>query len=271
MVPLFRVISLGARRRHWLSSEELTIDNVFLHVRADTCIHDYSSIPAIALRLLRSPVLRLVGVVVWAHAHCNNSGLLSLERSKAQRQTQKKCNMNNIFSKRAIDSATAKSSTTGLSRRPIVVAATRFRPLSESRPRHCRNTFPDDDDFYDHDVDTPSVWLSFFFVCLRKAWKHLVENCAFRVEKCALLVEVCAFFATSLVGTFLLLRGFSGALRGVGGRLSQFCGTVAHFASNDDPQPGAVRDEVVELQPSFEHLPPVLSSSRVFQWHSTRC
>ena len=56
------------------------------------------------------------------------------------------------------------------------------------------------------------------------------------------------------------VAGFLVALRGVGGRLSQFCGS----SFNDDPQSGAARDEVVELQPSFERLPPfaqaVLSS-----------
>ena len=40
-----------ARRGHWLSS--------------DACIPDYSSNPAVAFRLFRSPFLRLVGVVVW--------------------------------------------------------------------------------------------------------------------------------------------------------------------------------------------------------------
>ena len=88
--------------------------------------------------------------------------------------------------------------------------------MSESHPRHCRNTFADDDDYNDHDVGTPSFWLSlFFFGCLRKAWKHLVENCTFNVEncalfvhKCALLVKECAFLATALVGKLLPLRFF---------------------------------------------------------------
>ena len=145
--------------------------------------------------------------------------------SQTHRQRQNKpCKNSNIPSKRTIFSATPKSSTTGLSTRPIAVAATRFRPFSEPHPRHCRNTFPDDDDYNDHDVDTPSLWLSPFCGCLRKAWKHLVDNCTFRVGKCA-------FLATALVGKLLQLRCFLGALRGVGGRLSQFCGTVAHFAS----------------------------------------
>ena len=51
---------------------------------------------------------------------------------------------------------------------------------------------------------------------------------------------------------------FLGALRGVGRRLSQFCGTVAQFASTNMLRSGAVRDEVLQLQPSFEHLPPLL-------------
>ena len=179
--------------------------------------------------------------------------------SQAPRQAQNKsCTMSNIPSKRTTNSATAKSSTTGLSTRPIAVAATRFRPLSESHPRHCRNTFADDDDYNDHDVGTPSLWLSLFFCCLRKAWKHLVGNCTFSVEQSAFSVEECAFLATSLVGKLLLLRFFFGCAERSRGRFSQFCGTVAHFASNDDPQWGAVTDEVVELQPSFEHLPPLL-------------
>ena len=53
--------------------------------------------------------------------------------SQAQRQTQNKsCKKINISSKRTSYSATTKSSTSGLSTRPIAVAATRFRPLSES-------------------------------------------------------------------------------------------------------------------------------------------
>ena len=48
-----------------MSSEEFSTDGVFLHVRADTCIRDFSSVLTIVLRFLRSPVLRLVDVVVW--------------------------------------------------------------------------------------------------------------------------------------------------------------------------------------------------------------
>ena len=139
---------------------------------------------------------------------------------------------------------------------PIAVAATRFRPLSESHPRHCRNTFPDDDrdDHYnDHDVDTPSVG-SASFVCPCKAWELLVGNCALPVDKCALLVEKVRVSCNISRGKTPSVSGFLGVLRGVGGRLSQFCGS----SFNDDPQSGAVGDEVVELQPSFERLPPLL-------------
>ena len=106
MVSLFRAISLSARRRHWLSSEELTTDNMFLHVRADTCIRDFSSITAIVLRLRRSPVLRLVDVVVWLHIATEMASSWRSARkeyslqgnSQAQRQTQNtSCNMNSIF------------------------------------------------------------------------------------------------------------------------------------------------------------------------------
>ena len=54
----------------------LTTDSVFLHVRADTCIRDHSGILAIALRFLRSPVLRLVGVCGLAHARRDSHGVL---------------------------------------------------------------------------------------------------------------------------------------------------------------------------------------------------
>ena len=103
-----------------------TTDCVFLHFRADTCIRDYSSITAIALRLLRSPVLRLVGVVVWLmHIVTKMASSCRSARkeyspqgnSQAQRQRQNRSfKKSNIPSKRIKNSATAKSSTTGLSR-----------------------------------------------------------------------------------------------------------------------------------------------------------
>ena len=111
----------------------------------------------------------------------------------------------------------------------------------------------------------------FFLVVYAKhgstLWKiaRLVWNSARLVWKSA------RFLQQLLWENFFLLRVFWGALRGLGGRLSQFCGTVAIFRFNDYTQGGAERDEVVELQPSFEHLPPVLSSSRVFQWQCARC
>ena len=194
-----------------------------------------------------------------AHAHCEKNGLLFLERSQgifppwtpltgplarnircketgkpSDKHINKPFKKSNIPSKRTIDSTTAKSSTTGLSTRPIAVAATRFRPLSESRPPHCRNTFPDDETttmlFYDHGVDTPSVG-SAFFVWPRKARELLVENCTFHLENCTLLVVKVRVSCNMFCGTTPSVAGFLGALRGVGGRLSQFCGSRAHFVS----------------------------------------
>ena len=147
-----------------------------------------------------------------ARKECSPQG-----NSQAQRQTHNISCKQKQYSQQEI-LQTAKSSTTALSTRPFAVAVTRFRRLSEPHPTH--------------DVDTPSSWLS-FFVCLRKAWTHLVGNCALLVWICALLVERCALLATSLVGKLLPLRGLEGALRGVGRRLSQFCGTMAHFASTN--------------------------------------
>ena len=55
--------------------------------------------------------------------------------SQAQRQTQHKSwNKHHIPGKRTTHSPTTNSSTAGLSTRPIAVAATRFRPLSEQHP-----------------------------------------------------------------------------------------------------------------------------------------
>ena len=85
-----------------------------------------------------------------------------------------------------------------------------------------------------------------------------MENCALFVDKCALLVKECAFLATSLVGRCFPLHLFFGCAkrsRRAPEPILRYRGT---FRFNDDPQWRAVRDEAVELQPSFEHLPPVL-------------
>ena len=148
-MSLYRVISLSARRRHWLSSEKLTTDDVLLHVRADTCIRDCSSIPAIALASFA--VLFCASWVLWFGSCTLRLKWLpltgALERNIHRKETRKPSDKhkNKSFKKshfprkRIIGSVTAKNLTTGLSTRPIAVAAARFRPLSESQPAHCRH------------------------------------------------------------------------------------------------------------------------------------
>ena len=67
----------------------------------------------------------------------------------------------------------------------------------------------------------------------------------------------CAFLATSLVGTLFPLRvlGCAERSRRALEPILWYRGTVRF---NEYAQSGAVRDEVVELEPSFEHLPPSL-------------
>ena len=126
-----------ARRRHWLSS--------------DACIPDYSSNPAVAFRLFRSPFLRLVGVVVWLmHTATKMSSSYWSARkeyspqeiSQAQRQRQKKilqekqhshqenqrfCNSEKFYCG-TVDKAHCCCRDT-----------TRFRPWSEQHSLHCRH------------------------------------------------------------------------------------------------------------------------------------
>ena len=66
-----------------------------------------------------------------------------------------------------------------------------------------------------------------------------------------------AFLATSLVGTLFPLRvlGCAERSRRALEPILWYRGTVRF---NEDAQSGVVRDEVVELEPSFEHLPPLL-------------
>ena len=71
-----------------------------------------------------------------------------------------------------------------------------------------------------------------------------MENCTFNVQECALLVEKCALLAT------LWENSFRFGVFGCAERSRRVC--FKEYA------PGAVMDEVVELQPSFEHLPPLL-------------
>ena len=99
-----------------------------------------------------SPVLRLVGVVVWLMHIATEmaSPCWTARKEFAARKlaspatnTNKSFKKSNIPSKRTVCSGTPKSSATGLSTRSIADAATRFRPLPEPHPAHCRNTFPD--------------------------------------------------------------------------------------------------------------------------------
>ena len=125
---------------------------MFAPIRAFASTHAFQQSPFASF-----PVLLCASWMLWfGHMHMATkmaSSIWSARKeyspqgsSQAPRQTQNKsCKKSNISSKRTIDSATAKSSTTGLSARPIAVATTRFLPLSESHPRHCRNTFPDDE------------------------------------------------------------------------------------------------------------------------------
>ena len=83
-------------------------------------------------------------------------------------------------------------------------------------------------------------------------------SCAFLVENCAFGVEKCALLATSLVGltpSVTVFLEYAERSRWAPGSNVWYHGT-SRF--NDYPPSGAVRDEVVELKPSFEHLPPVL-------------
>ena len=113
-----------------------------------------------------------------------------------------------------------------LSTRPIAVAATRF--CLGHIHSHCRNTLPDDDDYNDHDVNAPSVWLSLFWLTSQS----MEASCGQLHVSCG---KVCVCERVRFLQQPLWenpsVAGFLGALRGVGGRLSQFCGAVAHVAS----------------------------------------
>ena len=143
----------------------ITCSSIIAPIRAFAITQAFQQSPFASFPVL---FLRFVDVVVWlmhiATKLASSNWTARKEYSPQGQSTDSFFKKNNIPSERTKNSATAKSSTTGLSTRPIVVAATRFRPLSESHPRHCRNTFPDDEDHNDHDVDTPSVGSAFFWL-----------------------------------------------------------------------------------------------------------
>ena len=200
-----------------MSSEGLPTCSVFLHVRADTCIRDYSRILVIALRLIRSPVLRLVDVVVW-HMHvatkmastCWTAGkeYSSQGNWQAQRQTQKQFfQEEQYFQQENRRFCNSEKFDNGTVDKDNCCCRDMFPPLSEPHPAHCRNTFSDD--------VTTTMIMTITMSKRHPSAQHLVGNCAFHVENCAFSVEKfalrmerCALLATALVGSFLPWRFF---------------------------------------------------------------
>ena len=143
-----------------------------------------------------------------------------------------------------------KSSTTGLSTRPLAVAATRFHPLSEPQPEtyyegmtaslspippgaerpQCNrnqktssvvsNHFPRRRDYaeddHGHDVDYGIRWLSLFLFVYAKHGSILWKSARFLWDKCAFLVGKCSFLVgrcAFLVGEWCFLQESSSFLQ----------------------------------------------------------